>query len=50
MVKIKATYSSEAEKKKIIAAFEGIFKIKGISKEYRTQGPYKRIHMDLVDK
>ncbi|AGK95184.1 hypothetical protein [Clostridium pasteurianum] len=50
MIRIKASYSNEAEKKKIIAAFNGIFKIKSISKEYKKEGPYKRIHLDLLDK
>lgn len=50
MIKIRVLYSSEAEKKKLINAFDGIFKIKNISKEYKKEGPYKKIYLDLSEK
>lgn len=50
MIKVKVSYSSEAEKEKMIAAFENTFKIKNISKEYNKEGQYRRIHIELQEK
>ncbi|UZW13832.1 hypothetical protein OSC52_18680 [Clostridium pasteurianum] len=50
MIKIKVSYSDELEKKKILSALSDIFIIKNISKEYKKEGSYRRIHMNLLEK
>lgn len=50
MIKLKVTYSNEEEKEKFIMNLKSGFRIANISKEYKKEGPYKRIHMDLKTK
>lgn len=50
MIRIRIVYSSEEEKEKLINAFKSIFKIRNISKEYKKEGPYKKIYLDLSEK
>lgn len=50
MIKVKILYSNNEEKKKLISTLNRTFKIKSMSKEYKKEGLYKRIHIDLLEK
>jgi hypothetical protein len=50
MLKLRINYSDENEKDKFINELQHKFKIIKVSKEYKKEGPYRRIHIDLEDK
>lgn len=50
MIKIKALYENSEEKDKLIHELQHKFKILKVSKEYKREGKYKRIHIDLSNK
>lgn len=50
MIKIKAIYSTIEEKDKLLQELQQKFLILKVSKEYKNEGSYKRIHIDLKDK
>jgi hypothetical protein len=50
ITKIKALYANETVKEKLINALKLSFEIKKVSKVYEKEGPYKRIHIDLLEK
>ncbi|WP_443659294.1 hypothetical protein [Clostridium algidicarnis] len=47
MIKLKVSYNTDEEKESLIQALQQEFKILKISKEYKKEGPHKRIHVDL---
>ncbi len=50
MVKVRIIYSSDEEKRKLINIFRDYYKILNVSKEYKKEGTYKRMHLDLINK
>lgn len=50
MIKIKAVYSTEDDKNKLLQTLKESFKVIKISKEYKKEGPYRRTHIDLRNK
>lgn len=47
MIKIKAMYSTKDDKDKLLQKLKEDFRIIKVSKEYKKEGLYKRIHIDL---
>lgn len=50
MIKIKALFETPEEKDKLIQELQHKFQVLKISKEYKKEGPYKRIHIDLENR
>lgn len=50
MIKIKALYSTEEEKNKLLNELRETFQILKVSKEYKKEGLYRRIHIDIENK
>jgi hypothetical protein len=50
MIKIKAIYSSEEEKNKFLHELQNEFLVIKVSKEYKNNGPYKRVHIEIQNK
>lgn len=50
MIKIKALYSTENEKDKLLIELKEGFQILKVSKEYKKEGQYRRIHINLENK
>ncbi|MBN3348308.1 hypothetical protein CF050_15845 [Clostridium botulinum] len=50
MIKIKAIYSKEEDKKKLIQELKTNFNILQVSKEYKKEGQHRRIYIDLEQK
>lgn len=50
MIKLKVIYSDIEEKDKLLEELTESFQILKVSKEYKKEGPYKRIHIDLSNK
>lgn len=50
MIKVKATYFTDEEKRSLINELKCSFKILKVSKEYNIEGQYRRIHIDLETK
>lgn len=50
MIRIKALFANEEEKEKLISTLRTSYGIKKVSKEYKKEGPYIRIHLDLINK
>lgn len=49
MIKIKAMYSTEDDKNKLLQTLRESFKVIKVSKEYIKEGPCKRIYINLQD-
>ncbi|WP_034869431.1 hypothetical protein [Clostridium lundense] len=47
MIKIKAVYSTENEKERLLQELKTSFEVLKVSKEYKNEGQYRRIHIDL---
>lgn len=47
LIKVKALYSTDDEKENLIQELQRKFNVIKISKEYKKEGPYRRIHIDL---
>lgn len=50
MIKIKALFESLEEKERLIQELQNKFEVLKVSKEYKKEGPYRRIHIDLRNK
>ncbi|MBU3203733.1 hypothetical protein [Clostridium algidicarnis] len=50
MIKLKILYNTDEEKESLIQALQQEFKILKISKEYKKEGPHRRIYADLKNK
>ena len=47
MIKLKLLYSNQEEKESLLTEIGKTFIILKVSKEYQSQGQYKRIHVEL---
>ncbi|HCL4448278.1 TPA: hypothetical protein N2D04_003561 [Clostridium botulinum] len=50
MIKIKAMYSREGDKEKLLQELNASFNILKVSKEYKKEGQHRRIYIDLEQK
>jgi|GEM_PF-6908796 len=50
MLKLKISYTTQEEKNNLIHELQNKFNIIKVSKEYKKEGPYRRIHIDLENK
>lgn len=50
MIRIKAIYSKEEDKEKLLREFKTSFNIMKVSKEYKKEGQHRRIYIDLEQK
>lgn len=50
MIKIKAIYSMEDDKERLLQELSTSFEVVKVSKVYKNEGQYKRIHIDLKQK
>ncbi|EPY2274566.1 hypothetical protein ACXAUS_003466 [Clostridium sporogenes] len=50
MIRIKAMYSKEEDKEKLLREFKTSFNIMKVSKEYKKEGQHRRIYIDLEQK
>lgn len=50
MLRLKVSYSTQVEKDKLIQELQHSYNILSVSKEYKKEGPYRRIHIDLENK
>jgi len=50
MINIKVLFEGLEEKGKLIKELQHKFEVLKVSKEYKKEGPYRRIHIDLRNK
>ncbi|MBN3375842.1 hypothetical protein [Clostridium botulinum] len=50
MIKIKAMYSKEGDKEKLLQELKTSFNIMKVSREYKKEGQHRRIYIDLEQK
>ncbi|APH21300.1 hypothetical protein [Clostridium botulinum] len=50
MIKIKAMYSKEGDKEKLLQELNTSFNILKVSKEYKKEGQHRKIYIDLEQK
>ncbi|WP_157797108.1 MULTISPECIES: hypothetical protein [Clostridium] len=50
MIKLKVLYLNNQEEEQFIRVLKDKFNILKISKEYRNQGTYKRVHVEIEKK